>query len=280
MLISALGEELLHLLQPQVAAGTLSSYRLSLLKYIEMMGDVEVPSVTPQNVELFKNRAGVKMKPNGVSIYFRALKSLWNRALKMGMITGENPFAKATGVKIPAHNITWITDEEHKAIQKAVKGKGLVGTESLRRLFTFLFYTGCRSGEAIALRVEDIDLIARVVTVNATKTNTVRNVPLNGAAYHAVTREINARGITAGQIWPYTVSGASHSFLDAKRAAGIVKHVTFYSYRHSFATRLLRKGVPISTVSKLLGHKNIATTMRFYAAFETEQFRGAVDLLD
>lgn len=280
MLFSEMGESLLQLLQPQVSSGTFSIYRVSLLKWIELMGDTEVSSITPQNVELWKNKAGVKMRPNGVSIYFRALKALWNRALKMGMITGENPFTKVSNVRILVGSPEWITPEDHEQIIKYVKGNGLKGRASLRRLFTFLFHTGMRSSEVLALRVEDIDFKDRVALVKAVKTNTVRGIPLNAPALHAITKELEVSGVKSGRIWRYTLSGASHSFLFAKRKAGITKDVSFYSYRHSVATRLLKKGVPMPVVSKILGHSSIATTMKFYSAFDTGQLREGMDMLE
>jgi hypothetical protein len=78
MLISVCGENRPKLLSPQISPGSLSCYSLSLLKYIELMGDSEISSISPQNVELFKNRAAVKTSPIGVGFYFRALKSRWN----------------------------------------------------------------------------------------------------------------------------------------------------------------------------------------------------------
>jgi integrase len=280
MLFSEMGESLLQLTQPQVSAGTHNNYRLSLLKWIELMGDGEVSSITPQNVELWKNKASVKMKPNGVSIYFRSLKALWNRALKMGMITGENPFTKVQNVRILVGSPEWITPEDHEKILKCVAGNGFAGRASLRRLFTFLFHTGMRSSEVLALRVEDIDFKDKVALIKAVKTNTLRGVPLNSSALHSITKELEVSGVKSGRIWRYTLSGVSHSFLFAKRRAGITKDISFYSYRHSVATRLLKKRVPMEVVSKILGHSSIATTIKFYSAFDTGQLREGMDMLE
>lgn len=48
---------------------------------------------------------------------------------------------------------------------------------------------------------------------------------------------------------------------DALRQAGIVKHATVHTLRHSFATHLLMKGVNLREIQELLGHKNVETTM-------------------
>jgi len=276
---SVLGEELLDLLKPQVSARTFSIYQFAIKIWIDIIGDVEIGSVTPRNVELWKNRAVAKMSPVSVSIYFRALKSLWNKALKMGLITGENPFRQVQNIRVPAKNIEWITEQEHEEILKHIIGKGLERRASLGRLFTFLFQTGLRSNEALALRVEDVDFTEKVIRVVSPKTNSVRGVPLNPTAMHSVKREIALHGLKEGRIWNITHSGAGHAFMNAKRKAGIKKDITFYSYRHSFATRLLRKGIPITSVSRLLGHKQISTTLQFYSAFDTGMLRDAVNVL-
>ena len=219
MLVSVFGEELLKLLQPQVAPRTFSIYRLSLLKWIELMGDGEISSITPQNVELWKNKAGLNISPVTTSIYFRALKTLWNKALRMALITGESPFNKVVGVKIPVKTPEWITQEDHEQILKYVKGSGLKNRASLRRLFTFLFHTGMRSNEALSLRVEDIDMKEKVALVKATKTNTVRGIPLNSSAFFAISRQIEiARSEERQNMELHTLG--SDSFISSRETSG------------------------------------------------------------
>ena len=61
--------------------------------------------------------------------------------------------------------------------------------------------------------------------------------------------------------------------------AGINKKITLHNFRHTYATLLLNKGADIFTVSKMLGHKNIKTTM-IYAKVLSETKVNAANLID
>ena len=75
--------------------------------------------------------------------------------------------------------------------------------------------------------------------------------------------KIRSRGKTDGIVRRYHISPATvqKAVRKAAMAAKINKHVTPYTFRHSFATHLLEAGYDIRTVQELLGHKNVKTTM-------------------
>jgi site-specific recombinase XerD len=62
------------------------------------------------------------------------------------------------------------------------------------------------------------------------------------------------------------------------KAAGITKHITFHCFRHTFATLLVSSGSEIYTVSKMLTHKNVATT-QIYADLIDEKKRQAAEAI-
>ena len=74
------------------------------------------------------------------------------------------------------------------------------------------------------------------------------------------------------------VKGFRTSFENACKKAGI-KNLSFHTLRHTFATRLVLSGVDIVTVSKLLGHSKIQTTMR-YSHPTPKALKSAVETLD
>ena len=62
------------------------------------------------------------------------------------------------------------------------------------------------------------------------------------------------------------------------RRANLDKHITFHDLRHTFASHLVMKGVDLSTVAKLMGHRDIRVTMR-YSHLAPDHLQDAVDRL-
>jgi integron integrase len=74
-------------------------------------------------------------------------------------------------------------------------------------------------------------------------------------------------------------SGMNRVLMDAVRTAGLAKHVTSHSFRHSFATHLIEGGTDIRTVQELLGHESVETTM-IYTHVLNKGGRGVSSPLD
>ncbi len=68
-------------------------------------------------------------------------------------------------------------------------------------------------------------------------------------------------GRTSGK--PHNLRIFQHYVIEATKAAGITKHVSPHTLRHSFATHLLEDGVPLIAIQKMLGHADVKTTTMY-----------------
>jgi len=181
------------------------------------------------------------------------------------------------------------------------------------RLVAGLLYgSGLRLLECLALRVKDVDLERRVITVRAGKGGVDRVTVLPDMLveplrrHFAVLRDRPSRvalpgalrrklpGASAEWAWQWVFpagrerggirhhlhpSAVQRAFHAAVRAAGIGKRATCHSLRHSFATHLLEDGYDIRTVQELLGHRYVETTM-IYTHVLNRGGRGVVSPAD
>lgn len=145
------------------------------------------------------------------------------------------------------------------------------GTPRDRALAALMLHAGLRVGEAVSLRVEDVELTDRrgKVVVRVGKGAKRREVPLGPEARRALREYLEAER-SGGWLFP----GPNGGHITARAAQAAVKKyaylarldpgaVTPHTLRHTFATRLLRGGADIVVVAGLLGHARLDTTARY-----------------
>jgi site-specific recombinase XerD len=135
-----------------------------------------------------------------------------------------------------------------------------------RAILMTAYAAGLRISEVVALRVEDIDSQRMIIRVRQAKGQRDRNVMLSPRLL-ALLREYWKVARPTDWLFPGDVPGrpitdgaVNHICSQASRAAGLGKHVTVHTLRHSFATHLLEAGTDIRTIQVLLGHRNLKTT--------------------
>ena len=135
-------------------------------------------------------------------------------------------------------------------------------------------YSIC-DGTMIDFRVGVIQVLRR------TKNGKPRHIPLNGRlreVFKRVPRNLGSDLIfcrSDGKAWV----DIRESSTAALQRAGIEKHVTFHTLRHTFASHLVMAGVDLYTVSELLGHSSIEMTQR-YAHLSPDHKRMVMDRLE
>ena len=133
----------------------------------------------------------------------------------------------------------------------------------LKKAFLFSCFCGLRHCDIIALRWEDIRYDENgnaLLNIIQKKTKEAISLPLSSEAIKHLPNRGNAQ--ETEKVFAGLVSlGRSNEILHRwVEQAGISKHVTFHTARHTHATMMLTLGVDLYTVSKLLGHTNIQTT--------------------
>jgi site-specific recombinase XerD len=153
-----------------------------------------------------------------------------------------------------------------------------------RILLTTLYAAGLRLSEGLHLQVPDIDSARMLLHVRSGKGQRDRLVSLSPLlleelrAWYRFRRP--TRWLFPGRgdepMHPGTIQRACR---DAALAAGLTKHATPHSLRHSYATHLLEAGLDVRTLQKLLGHSQLSTTAQ-YTHVTDERLRGVVSPWD
>jgi integrase/recombinase XerD len=153
-------------------------------------------------------------------------------------------------------------------------------------IIMLLLYTGVRVSELCSIKIRDIDFLNYSIKIFG-KGGKFREVPLKFDLSDAIKEYIRDRDYNLKDA-EYLIIGqrgvlrrdAINTMLERlTEEIGMVNKLKPHTFRHTFSTRLINRGVPISTVSKLAGHSSVDTTMTFYINSSREEKMKAVSLL-
>jgi len=202
-----------------------------------------------------------KIAHNTTIKYVQFLKRIINYAMANEWITYD-PF-KAFKCTFQPVIRECLTEEEINQIQ--TKDFHSERLNNVRDIFVFSCYTGLAYADVKKLKyseiVKGIDGSLWIQTFRV-KTNTRVPIPLLPQALALVDKYRAHNETRNGLVFPVLSNQKMNSYLkEIANICGIIKKLTFHIARHSFATSItLSNGVPIETVSKMLGHTNIKTT--------------------
>ena len=159
-----------------------------------------------------------------------------------------------------------------------------VARPSYRLVLTTLYAAGLRLSEGLHLQARDIDSARMLLHIRSGKGQKDRLVPLSPRLLEDLRAWWRLRRPTTwlfpGQNHqPLSASGVQRACQAAAIAAGLTKHATPHTLRHSYATHLLEAGLDVRTLQKLLGHNQLCTTARYTHVTE-ERLRGVVSPWD
>jgi len=153
----------------------------------------------------------------------------------------------------------------------------------LKRILAIAIGTGLRKGDILALRWNDIDFEHNVITLFMQKTEEGIEIPMLPMVREILWRLHGTAGespfiftSTAGEKF----GNIRTAFNGALRRSGLAKKgYRFHDIRRTFATMLYNRGVHLTKIQRLLGHKSITTTER-YLGVKFEETREAISVLD
>ena len=188
----------------------------------------------------------------------KTMRTVILHGIKMGVLHND-PYL---GVQFHMDDVDrgYLTEEEIKAIME--KPFHLKRLELTRDLFIFSCFTGLAYIDVKALKPENIVNLNGVEWISSRriKTGTKISVVLFEGAKLIIEKYKN-HPRKKGHVLPIYSNQKTNDYLkEIATACGIDKDITFHMARHTFATLTLSKGVPIESVSRMLGHKNIKTT--------------------
>jgi integrase/recombinase XerD len=264
----AIGAWIRWLTAQDLAESTIRLYAYGVCRLFidQVRGSIE--TVTEEHITAFL--AGLSGRATCRVQYFRGIRSFFRYAAARGLV-GYDPSPGLRVRKPRRPPPVALSEEELFRMLMAAYGR------SPRRAWALMltFSIGARRMEVAAIRPEDVQ--GDVVHIRTAKYHKQRRVELGPLARVAL-EELRPwyNGTVLGGVAKETITRWAHQ---AAQDAGLLPKVhgrVAHVLRSSFATHLLRKGVPVNIVRDLLGHENVSTTS-FYLAVEPAERRQAVE---
>jgi site-specific recombinase XerD len=249
------------------------------------------------------NKPVSSSRGEGYRVYYRNLKAAFNKAKDWNYVK-ENFFIKVRLPKRQKLAPVFLNSDQLSVISEQLKNK------TVKDFVMVAFHTGMRLDEIVNVRWKNVDLQNRAITVGdenfTTKGRNQRFIPMSEEAAEILVRRKTRNGrvtpsrLSDGQacVLPlikgekffdyvfckedgekFTGNYISRRFKKASKAAGMDDAIHFHTLRHSFASNLAQKGVPLYTIKELLGHSSISTT-EIYSHLNMDSLREAIEKLD
>ena len=203
-------------------------------------------------------RTEVGQNANTATKTMKTFKTITLLGQKMGVLL-HDPFMNHR-FHIEPVNRGFLTDEEILLI--ANKDLGISRLELVRDIFIFSCFTGLAYIDVSNLTPNHIVTLGdkQWIMTQRQKTSVETNVLLLDIP-KAIIAKYGGKTYRNGKLFPMLTNQKTNSYLkEIADICGIKKNLTFHLARHTFATMSLSKGVPMESVSKMLGHTNIRTT--------------------
>jgi integrase len=270
-----------------------SRFRVYIKPYL---GTLRLDQVSTRAVEDFKAQMVARsLSAQTVNNSLQVLRKMLRHAVDVGLIEPHQPLPKIKMLRCPRAPLAFFDFDETERLLAAAQAE----SHHTYCVVLFALDAGARQGEQLALEWNDVDLKSREPSVtisrsayrNAvgpTKGGRPRTLPLTPQLADALKacRNLCPRVFAQADGSPLTIQVLKRLLPRVMKKAGIPTagaccggtKRTWHSLRHTFASHLVMRGASLRAVQELLGHRDIATTMR-YAHLSPDHLRSTIGLL-
>jgi integrase len=264
---------------PKRREKTRRSYKTSLNNLLPVFGDMKLADITSDKVSEYVEKRLVTIKPSSVNRETACLSKAFSLAWKRWRWVESNPMLLVEREKEDNERDRWLSYEEEGRLLAECPPR-------LRAIVVFALNTGIRENAILSLEWGHVDLLRKTATLfkENSKNKNPYTVPLTNNAVEILNEQARVRPPRSKFIFPSTTGGkidqswVVQQFPRFLEKAGI-DDCRFHDLRHTFGTRLAQAGVDLYLIMKLMGHRDMRSTMR-YAHHNTESLRRGISVLN
>jgi len=248
--------------------------QLSIKHLKKFFGNKKLYEITPQDIENYKKkRLEDGVKHSTINRELACLKTMFNKAVEWEKLNTQPPKIKL--YKVNNQRIRYLTSDEEKKLLELF-------SEPLKSIILIALNTGMRRGEIINLKWVDVYIKEGKIIIQESKSKEKRIIPMNEIVKTVFINLLSTGGkeyvFENKEGKQYGVDYITHCFNKVVKKAGI-KDFRFHDLRHTFASKLVMRGVNLKVVQELLGHKDYKMTLR-YSHLSPEVKTQAVKILE
>lgn len=224
---------------------------------------------------LIKLRKERSISQSTVNRYIARLKNIFNYAEKLEIIN-NNPMKKIKQKPVDNERVRFLSESERSDLLREIR---VSRNKELLDIVEMALDTGMRKSEILKLKLKDINIENKMITVwqTNTKNSKTRRIPLSINLLARLKKYIKNHELKRSD-YLYKSKDFRGAFKGAIKRANI-ENFTFHDLRHTFASMLIQNDVGISIIANLLGHSSELITRR-YAHLAQENLINAISVLD
>lgn len=312
MTFEDLSKEYLKIQKGILSLKTYINYEHRMITINEHLGFIKLKDLNTKVIENFydymrKDYVSVRGKhisSTTVQHYYSIINNMLEQAVRWDYIT-HNPNLKIVKPKRARANIQCYSPEEVDKLLEVLKNEPL----KYQAVIQLALDLGCRRGELLGLTWDDIDFKTGKVTINKatqyidrkifekeTKSvNSDRINFLNPSTIEILKKykkeqqekqmKLGSQWIQTNRVFTTEFGGDIHPDTPTKIFQKIIKkynlkHLTFHGLRHSGISHMIECGVPISVISRKVGHSSVQVTDAYYSHFFDDEFKQAANSMN